>query len=150
MEVLKARSAIFLIVALAAALLLTLACSDDDDDADDDDRSPTPTASADGPHIRGHITTKTEGISDEILGNLLIEGEIEADTEYDKASVRVDGETEIFELVSGELQESDWEALAEGQLVEATFEGAVAESYPVQAYASRIVILPQDLASPTP
>jgi Protein of unknown function (DUF3221) len=92
------------------------------------------------PDIRGEITTKTDGSGD-TLGTILIEGEGEPDTGFDKASTRIDGETEIYRLTNGELVEALWDDLEVGTRVEATFEGPVAESYPVQAYASEVVII---------
>lgn len=74
---------------------------------------------------------------------LLVEGEKEADTGYDKASVgtqenvtrlfrrRPDGSREPITMMSFRL----------GQTVEATFTGPVAESYPVQATAAEIIIV---------
>lgn len=132
----RARRLILLVGVLAATFFLA-ACGDDDEGTAP---TPTPSTADEGPHIRGEITTKTDGVG-ETLGVILIEGQVEPDTVYDKASVRIDGETEIVELVNGEEIERDWDYLAVGDTVEATFEGPVAESYPVQAYASRIVIL---------
>ncbi len=98
-----------------------------------------------GPDIRGMITSVTPGSGD-VLGTVLIEGRIEPDTGYDKASVRVEEDTEIFMRQGTALVEATWSAVAEGLVVEAWFEGPVAESYPVQAKAGRIVItgFPQD------
>jgi len=50
-------------------------------------------------------------------------------------------ETEILELRDGMLAPASFEALRGGQMVEATFAGPVAESYPTQGTAGRIVIL---------
>jgi hypothetical protein len=88
------------------------------------------------PSIRGTITDFTAG-TEEGTATILVEGEIEADTSYDKASVRIDGETEIVGADGEELSVDD---LEEGQTVEAWFEGPVAESYPVQAYAAKVVV----------
>ena len=121
------------VIAVFGIVLLVAACGDDTEAGVDDDPS--------DPDIRGAITTKTDATDGgDVLGHLLIEGEIEPDTGFDKASTRVDGDTEIYRLVDGELEEASWDDLAEGQTVEAWFEGPVAESYPVQAYAGRIVI----------
>jgi beta-N-acetylhexosaminidase len=92
------------------------------------------------PDIRGEITSRTEGTGD-TLGTILIEGEVEPDTTYDKASTRIDGDTEIYRLENGGLVEASWDDLQPEVTVEATFEGPVAESYPVQAYASQVVII---------
>jgi len=125
----------------AVILMLTLSACSDDGDA-----SPLP----DNPHIRGVISDKSEGTGD-VLGTVLIEGVIEEDTTYDKASVRVEGDTDIFqEEQDGTLTEGTFADLAEGQAVEAWFTGPVAESYPVQAKAAKIVILADAPAQPSP
>jgi hypothetical protein len=120
-------------VGISLAVLITallVACGDDSEAGLD----------RPDPDIRGEITTKTDGSGD-TLGTILIEGEVEPDTGFDKASTRIDGETEIYRLTNGELVEALWDDLEVGTRVEATFEGPVAESYPVQAYASEVVII---------
>ncbi len=57
---------------------------------------------------------------------------------YDKASVRVDADTAIFRQ-SGESASMD--EIKAGDNVEVVFDGAVAESYPVQGRALRVAIL---------
>ncbi len=92
------------------------------------------------PDIRGTITA-IDPSQGEILGTLRIEGSIAEGTEYDKAVVSVTEETEIVRRgPEGEVQ-ATFDDLQVGQWVEATFVGPVAESYPVQATAGRIVIL---------
>lgn len=95
--------------------------------------------------IRGTITSVSaaEGEAREngTVGMVLIEGVLEEDTSYDRASVTVTDKTEILERSGEELRTVDFHELQEGQRVEATFTGPVAESYPVQARASRVVIL---------
>lgn len=107
-------------------------------------RRPAPTEDMEV-DIRGFITDMVRGdmpgAEMEFVGSILIEGEIEEDTGFDKAFVRITDETRIFEQVGGERREVTFAALAVGQRVEAQFTGPVAESYPVQATASRIVIL---------
>ena len=135
-----------LITAVAAALLLAGACGDDDEaggDDDDDAATPTPTAHQ-GPDIRGQITQRLDG-NGPTIGTILIEGEIQPDTEYDKASVRIDAETEITTPTGATIT---WDDLVLDATVEATFEGPVAESYPVQAYASHIVVIAVPDATP--
>jgi len=77
----------------------------------------------------------------EAHGFFLVEGQIEEDTEYDRAAVTVTAETRIFTEESGERREATFDDLHVGQRVEVTFTGPVAESYPVQATAGRILIL---------
>jgi len=92
-----------------------------------------------GPDVRGVITSISAGSGD-VLGSVRIEGAIDQDTEYDKAVVRVEDDTKIYRQSGGQLTEATFADLAVGQTVEAWFTGPVAESYPVQAKASQIVI----------
>ena len=90
------------------------------------------------PSIRGQITsiTPSEKGSE---GSVLIEGAKESDTEYDKASVRITTDTQIFDADGNPgLSFGDLET---GMRVEAWFTGAVAESYPVQALAETVRVL---------
>lgn len=67
-------------------------------------------------------------------GTILVEGEIETDTMYDKALVRITQETLIQKDNMSRLFEiADIE---EGTTVEVIFKGAVAESHPVQGTAA--------------
>jgi hypothetical protein len=61
-----------------------------------------------------------------------------------KGEFAVDGKTEILEQRSGDLAPVAFEELRIGQMVEATYSGPVAESYPTQGVAGRIVILDED------
>jgi beta-N-acetylhexosaminidase len=92
--------------------------------------------------IRGQITqvSPAEGRSG-VLGQVLIEGRKEADTQVEKASVTVNTETRLFLLQGQERKPVEFAALQVGQLVEARFSGPVRESYPVQATAAAITIL---------
>jgi hypothetical protein len=93
--------------------------------------------------IRGDITNISvmESGAGGMLGSILIEGELEKDTQFDKASVTVTEETRIFRQLDDETVEADFADLSVGQRVQAVFTGPVAESYPVQATAAEIVIL---------
>jgi hypothetical protein len=95
--------------------------------------------------IRGNITSihraPADDESDNLLGTIMIEGVKEADTNFDKASVRVTNETRVFDGREKERQPTSFDALKTGQKVAARFVGPVAESYPVQATASEIIIL---------
>jgi len=96
-----------------------------------------------GADIRGNIKSVSAAKSEAggMLGSVLIEGEIEEDTEFDRASVTVMEETVIYEQLGEEVVEAAFSDLQAGQRVEAAFTGPVAESYPVQATAAEIVIL---------
>ena len=99
---------------------------------------------AGGPSIRGAITTLNAADSTwnaGILGSMLIEGKLQSDTSFDKASVTVTDKTKIYREDAQGRHLVDFSYLRVGQIVAATFTGAVAESYPVQATASEIVIL---------
>jgi len=89
--------------------------------------------------IRGSITTFEEG-GDRLLARLLIESEIvDRDTGYDQAWVEITDETLIQR--SGQEAEEMVGALEPGVRVQVVFDGAVRESYPVQAVAGFVVIL---------
>jgi len=125
----RMKTAVLGLVAILA--LVAVACGDDDSEA---------IGSQESPSIRGRITTLTPGTTED-SATILVEGEIEADTSFDKASVRIDDDTEVLQKGDDSFEPATVDNLEEGQLVEAWFEGPVAESYPVQAYAARIVIL---------
>ena len=121
--------ALFVVIAisLAAGILIFSGCIIDNVDV-----NPTYTE----PGIRGLITEINSG-----NGNvsILVEGNIEEDTQYDKALARITDDTMI--------QKDDMSRLFEvtdlkvGDRVEVYFTGPVAESYPVQAVASIVRIL---------
>ncbi len=119
-------------LALAAGLALALlaACTNGGDAA------PSPS----DPHIRGVITSISDGSGD-VVGSVRIEGDIAQDTTYDKAVVRVEGDTLLFRQAGNAMMEVTFADLTVGQTVEAWFTGPVAESYPVQVKASQIVIV---------
>ncbi len=121
-------AALALVVGLALALLG--ACTNDGDAA------PGPN----DPDIRGVITSISDGSGD-VIGSVRIEGTIDEDTTYDKAVVRVEGDTLLFRQVGNAMMEITFADLTVGQTVEAWFTGPIAESYPVQVKASQIVIV---------
>lgn len=87
--------------------------------------------------IRGEIKEIYLSEDDTTIAGILVEGEIQEDTMYDSASVRIDENTVIYK---GE-EEGTIEDLEEGLIVEIIFDGPVAESYPVQGLAKEIKIL---------
>jgi endonuclease/exonuclease/phosphatase family metal-dependent hydrolase len=92
--------------------------------------------------IRGKIThVRREKTGGQLIGTLLVEGTKEADTKYDKASVKVTNETQIFILKDKKREAASFDKLEVGDRVEARFKGPVMKSYPVKATASEIVIL---------
>lgn len=112
----------------------------------------TPTLEAD---IRGAVTSLTRAdpsAGGDVLGSLLVEGALEADTGFDRASVTVTAQARIFQQEGTTYRAVGFDALRVGQRVQARFTGPVAESYPVQATAEEIVILAPapDIGSPLP
>lgn len=98
--------------------------------------------------IRGDITHIQRardddggGAGDKLLGTVRIEGAKEADTNFDKASVRITNKTQIFDRRGKERKQASFDDLKTGQKVAARFTGPVMKSYPVQATAAEIVIL---------
>jgi beta-N-acetylhexosaminidase len=94
--------------------------------------------------IRGSLASAGQASEDEkkggLLGNLLVEGSKDKDTEYDKATVKVTKATKIYRQIGRELKEASFDDLKGGVKVEIWFQGPVAESFPVQATAGKIVI----------
>ena len=70
---------------------------------------------------------------------ILVEGQRESDTYYDKASIRIDKKTLITKNPFSKV--IDISEITVGDKVEVTFIGPVAESYPVQALAELINII---------
>jgi Protein of unknown function (DUF3221) len=94
--------------------------------------------------VRGTITRLSLAQGDsrgKVLGHVLIEGEKEADTQVDKASLTVTAETKLFIKHGKERKSVEFADLEVGQKAEARFIGPVMESYPVQAKAGEITVL---------
>ena len=88
--------------------------------------------------VRGEITSRYENPDGSV--SILVEGQKEEDTEYDRASVTVTDKT----AVTKDGGESTPDDLQTGVQVEVRMTGPVMESYPVQGSASEIVILTQE------
>ncbi|PWA09996.1 DUF3221 domain-containing protein [Pueribacillus theae] len=116
---------------LISSMLVVTGCGSNKSDTSEKDT---------GVSIRGTIEEVEElkGVEGK---QILVEGEKEKDTEYDKASVKVTEDTKVFSLKDGEKVKALMQELQKGLLVEVIFVGSVAESYPVQATASQIIIL---------
>jgi len=112
---------------LVVSLLVLVSCqriTSNNETIDNDNTSPKI-------GIRGvvmDITPIEDGIE------VLIEGEIDDDTDYDKAYVSLNPSTKIFKGQE-EITISPNEVIEIGQTLEIDFDGAVAESYPVQGTA---------------
>ncbi len=83
-----------------------------------------------------------QGVITSISGSVvLVEEDPSAEESGDKGYFTVTDETEITKQEDGKQVEATFEDLELGQLVEATYEGAVAQSYPTQGSAESIAIL---------
>ncbi len=146
-------------VAVAAMLLVAVtaagmvACGDDGS-APGPGSEPRPTAPSltstgdvDGADITGPVTgaavydASPQGGAGPTLAMLIEEGS----GDYDKASVTTTTETAWYEVLDGELVGLDTApdaAALTGRTAAVAFVGPVAESYPVQATAGWVVLLP--------
>jgi len=120
-------TALITIIVLAAIIIILPGCIIDNVDV-----NPTYTE----PGIRGLITEINFG-----NGNvsILVEGNIEEDTQFDKALARITDDTMIQKDDLSRLFEI--KDLKVGDRVEVYFTGPVAESYPVQGTASIVRII---------
>lgn len=91
--------------------------------------------------IRGEVVATGELPGDSKGSLILVEGQKESDTQYDKASVKVPGKAKVYTMRDGKKAKAAPLDLKSGQRVEIKFVGPVAESYPVQAEAGEVVIL---------
>jgi hypothetical protein len=89
--------------------------------------------------IRGEITEVSR--SAEVV---LVEEDPSDEAGSAKGEFAVTEETEILDGRGGDPAPAAFEELRVGQMVEATYSGPVAESYPTQGVAGRIVILHGD------
>ena len=89
--------------------------------------------------VRGVVTEVSR--SAEVV---LVEEDLSEESGSAKGEFAVTDETEILEQRGEDLVPVPFERLRVGQLVEATYAGPVAESYPTQGVAGRIVILVED------
>ena len=92
------------------------------------------------PHIRG-IIIRISAPEGHIRG-FSVEGVMETDTEYDKASVGITETTRIYMRTDTGYEVSAFDQLAVGVKVEVLFTGIIMESYPVQGRADEIMIIP--------
>jgi len=92
------------------------------------------------PHIRGTIIriSTPEGH----ISGFFVEGVIESDTEFDRASVGITETTRIYLQTDTGYEVSTFDQLAVGVKVEVLFTGIIMERYPVQGRADEIMIIP--------
>lgn len=93
--------------------------------------------------IRGIITNISLREGSKTSGSMRVEcaGKMDADTNVDKAMIRINEKTKLERLVGGEAKPAALSDFKEGDRVEAGFDGPVAESYPVQANGGWVLLL---------
>ncbi len=101
--------------------------------------APALAQTTDGPAIRGLLTEVSR--SAEVV---LVEQNPSEESGSAKGEFAVTDETEILEQTDGDQAPASFEDLRVGQMVEATYAGPVAESYPTQGIAGKIVILDEN------
>lgn len=115
---------IFILIFLSLVILAAVGCS--------------VTQEKDVIGIRGEVTSINTSVNNITL---LVEGKVEEDTVYDKASVAIKPETKVVRRQDGKDTEASAQDIKLYDKVEVVFEGAVAESYPVQGAAKLVRIL---------
>lgn len=88
--------------------------------------------------IRGVVKNIVQG-KDGIT--MLVEGKLEQDTSLDKASVTVNMSSKVLRDETPMTSQFAFSEIKKGDTVEVTFNGPVAESYPVQGVAAIVRIL---------
>jgi hypothetical protein len=89
--------------------------------------------------VRGKVDRIT--LKDKKIVGFFVDGKSEKDTQYDKASVTLRPKAKIYKWVKGKKEEAKLEDIKKGAIVQCVFEGAVRESFPVQADAIEVLIL---------
>ena len=90
--------------------------------------------------IRGIVTNIVQG-KDGIT--MLVEGKLEPNTSFDKASVTVNMKSTVLRDQTPVTGLFAFSEIKKGDTVEVTFNGPVAESYPVMGVAAIVRILTQ-------
>jgi hypothetical protein len=75
-------------------------------------------------------------------GSLHIVGTKEKDTQYDQAVVTVPATAKVYRWKGGKKVDAKFADIKKGDLVQASFTGDIRESFPIQATATEVVILP--------
>jgi hypothetical protein len=109
-----------------------------EEDPDGANADPFPTTKID---IRGSVTEISVPASDneEIVAVILIGGQVEEDTNVDKAWLTVTTGTFVGYVEGDDFVKVPFSEIEPGQSVEAIFAGPVAESYPLQANARALL-----------
>lgn len=88
--------------------------------------------------IRGEVTNIAAGQGNTVI---LVEGSVDKDTMFDKASVTIKPETSVVRMENGSETAAKSEDIKLADTVEVVMDGPVAESYPVQGAAKLVRIL---------
>lgn len=75
------------------------------------------------------------------VAGFFIQGDSNVNMPFDQASVRITDETKIYKKQGSEMVLVSVDNISAGTVAEVYFEGPIAESYPVQATAGKIVIV---------
>lgn len=75
-------------------------------------------------------------------GSLYLEAPKDAKFAYDKAMIRINEKTKIQKMNGKLVEEAKLDEIKNGVKISVWFSGPVAESYPVQATAGKILIFP--------
>jgi hypothetical protein len=127
------------IAAVAAlGLAVAVAACGGDDGSDPPNLSASPSGGID---IRGEITQYSPPQPGAAMGAADVRGEVESDTQYDRAVVRIKEDTVVQRKQGAEVVPATFADLAVGTRVEIKFTGVVAELSPVQATAGEITII---------
>jgi hypothetical protein len=98
------------------------------------------------PIVDGSSTIGIRGVVKDIVQGkdgitMLVEGKLEQDTSVDKASVTVNMSSKVLRDNTPITSQFAFSEIKEGDTVEVTFNGPVAESYPVQGVAATVRIV---------
>lgn len=95
------------------------------------------------PAIRGTVTSVLALRAGDRVAVIVVEENPNQPSGSGKDAITIDQRTEVFRATATRLVVTDWSEITEGTRLEAWYRGAVSESYPRQATASRLVILEQ-------
>jgi hypothetical protein len=98
------------------------------------------------PIVEESVTIGIRGVVKDIVQGkdgitMLVEGKLEQDTSFDKASVTVNMSSKVLRDETPMTSQFAFLEIKKGDTVEVTFNGPVAESYPVQGVAATVRIV---------
>ena len=91
--------------------------------------------------IRGKVSSVAALRAKGLVGAISVDGKKETDTEYDRARITLTDKTKFYKWVEGKKKDAKFADIKKDSIVQCVFTGPVAESYPVQARASEVLIL---------